>query len=45
MNLSWSYVLLGEVTFESMKDNGANPSEMFEFCKVHENVVMELFSK
>jgi type III restriction enzyme len=43
MDLPWSYILLGEVTFQSMKDNGASPSEMFEFCKVHESVILELF--
>lgn len=43
MESEWSYILLGEVTFESMKDNGASPSEMFEFCKVHESIEITMF--
>lgn len=30
----WSYVLLGEMTFDSMKDRGASISDMFEYAKL-----------
>lgn len=33
MELEWSYILLGENTFYSMKKNGAAPDEMFAYCK------------
>jgi len=36
----WSYVLLGENTFNIFKDKGANAVEIFEYCKILKN---ELF--
>jgi type III restriction enzyme len=34
MNRNWHYVLLGEETFYSLKNNGASIIDIFEYCKL-----------
>jgi type III restriction enzyme len=41
MNAAWEYVLLGEQTFESLKDQGASIPEIFEYVKITKSKVQE----
>jgi type III restriction enzyme len=34
MGCEWSYVLLGETTFYSLRDKGASVQEIMEFAKL-----------
>jgi type III restriction enzyme len=40
MEKEWSYILLGENTFEGLKQRGAIPTEMFEYCKISRSEVI-----
>jgi type III restriction enzyme len=40
MDREWKYVLLGENVFNSMKKNGATPTDMFEYCLVTKDFVV-----
>lgn len=40
MGKDWSYVLLGENTFNSLKERGATPTEMFEYAKITKSEVI-----
>ena len=39
MNAEWEYVLLGENTFYTMKDNGANIIDIFNYVKITKNMI------